>query len=230
MEGIRLGGEIPDFMCETTEGDFGFYEFLVSEVDRPWTLLFSHPADFTPVCTTEFGRTEKILDRFTELGIKLIGVSCDEISDHHLWSKDILYREGLEDQAQLRFPIIADKSREIVTKLGMLDPREISQPGMPLPARAVMLLDKRGVIRLAVLYPAAVGRSYEEILRASEAVILNDRTGLATPVEWTPGEECLVPASMTLVEAENKFGKVQTETLPSGKEYMRKVKYPQNLF
>lgn len=170
---------------------------------------------------------KKILDRFTDLGVKLIGVSCDEISDHQLWEKDILYREAL-DQAELRFPIIADKNREIVTKLGMLDPRETCQR-VPLPARAVLLIDKNATVRLAVLYPAAVGRSYEEILRACEAVILNDITGLATPVEWQPGEECLLSAETSLDEAEKKFGEVKVETLPSGKDYIRRVKYPENL-
>ena len=110
----------------------------------------------------------------------------------------------------------------------MLDPREMCEPGMPLPARAVILIDKKARVRLAVLYPAAVGRSYEEILRACEAVILNDITGLATPVEWQPGEKCLVPATMSLVEAEKKFGKVEVENLPSGKDYLRKVNYPEN--
>jgi len=160
------------------------------------------------------------------MGVKLIGVSFDTLEDHNTWAKDILFREGLKEQQKLSFPLIADRLRNTAVLLGMLDPLERTSEGIPLPARAVYLIDSNYKLRLSILYPASTGRSYPEILRACEAVILSDRTGLATPVDWKHGEPCLVPFGMSTSLAESKFGPVKVEKLPSGREYVRLVSYP----
>ena len=226
----RLGESVPDFHCETTHGSFYFYKYLIADPSRPWTLLLSHPADFTPVCTTEMGHSEKVQGQFCKIGVKILGISCDTLEDHNAWAHDILFREGLKEQRKLSFPLIADPNRDIVVLLGMLDPVEKTSTGLALPARAAYLVDSGGKLRLSILYPATTGRNYAEILRACEAVILSDRTGLATPVEWKHGDACLVPANMDSTLAELKFGPVNVEKLPSGREYIRTVSCPKERF
>ena len=219
----RLGETVPDFQCETTHGDFSFHDFLKKS---QWTLLLSHPADFTPVCTTELSSVQTSCSSFDKLGVKLIGISCDTVDMHKEWSKDILSLQGEKKLDKLSFPLIADSKREIVVKLGMLDPREVSMEGLALPARSAYLFDREGKLRLSILYPATTGRSYAEILRACESVIITDKTGLATPVNWSQGQPCLVPVAITTQDAHVKFGEVKVEKLPSEKEYIRYVKCP----
>lgn len=222
----RLGETVPDFTCETTHGSFSFHSFLKSTT-HPWTLLLSHPADFTPVCTTELGASEKGAEELSKLGVKLIGISCDSVDTHHAWEKDIMYREGMDKP--LSFPLIADRDREIVTALGMLDQSEKTSSGLALPARAVYLLDHFAKLRMAIVYPTTTGRDYNEIVRVCESIILTDRTGLATPVNWTRGQPVLVPVNVTTEAAELMFGPVRTEKLPSGRDYIRHVKCPPNV-
>ena len=221
----RLGEIIPDFPCVTTHGSFSFYSFLKS-TSHPWTLLLSHSADFTPVCTTEMGAAERAVPALDELGVKIIGISCDSIKFHNLWEKDILYREGKQESDKLSFPLIADRDRQIVTALGMLDPSERTSSGLALPARAVYLLDSTAKLRMAIIYPTSTGRNYAEILRVCESIILTERTGLATPVNWTSGKPCLVPVNVTTEAAELMFGTVTNENVPSGRSYIRHVECP----
>merc|ERR1712151_435039 len=131
---------MPNLWCNTTHGDFNFHEFLESDLDTcPYTILFSHPKDFTPVCTTELGRCEQLTPVFKERGVKLIGISCDPVDSHKEWMTDILHREKIQKpDGLLDFPIIADSDRKIVTDLGMLDPEERDAAGVPLPARALI--------------------------------------------------------------------------------------------
>jgi alkyl hydroperoxide reductase subunit AhpC len=221
----RLNSKVPDFDCITTHGNFKFHDYLKSDANRPWTLFFSHPADFTPVCTTEIGYSETHIERFHKLGIKLIGISCDSRENHESWIKDILFREGLSStRSKLSFPIISDVNCAIVAQLGMIDPGTIIEGKVPLPARAVFLIDKDFLVRLAWLYPAAVGRSYQEILRAAEAVQISEKYSVATPVEWRPHQPVLLPADSDLVLASKCFNRIEVEVLPSGKDYVRKVK------
>ena len=212
----RVGESFPDFECHTTTGDFSFHQYLKS--GQPYTILFSHPADFTPVCTTEIAQSERQIDRFTNLGVKLIGISCDSVEDHLAWSRDIV-AYGKLPKDELSFPIIADPDRKIATLLGMLDASALGQ-AMPLPVRSLFLIDSDARMRIAWVYPSMVGRSYEEILRATEALIFSDKTGLATPVEWHQGDKFLVPPSLT-VDQKSKLSNISVEQLPSGKPYLQ---------
>jgi len=226
---VKLGAEMPNFFCETTHGDFNFHDFIDSNPDCPWTVLFSHPKDYTPVCTTEIGRCEVLTGEFQRRGVKLIGVSCDPVDEHIGWSRDILYREQIAKPAGeefLNFPIIADSSKEIVVLLGMLDPDEIDNAGLPLPARALILIGPDRKVKLSILYPATTGRNFDEILRTIDSVQLTAGQGLATPVDWRQGDRCIVAPSVTTDDAKQRFANFQIEELPSGKQYLRSVDCP----
>lgn len=226
---VKLGAEMPNFFCETTHGDFNFHEFLDSSAECPWTVLFSHPKDYTPVCTTEIGRCEVLTGEFQRRGVKLIGVSCDPVEEHLGWSRDILYREQIQKPAGeefLNFPIIADSSKQIVAQLGMLDPDEIDAAGLPLPARALILIGPDRKVKLSILYPATTGRNFDEILRTIDSVQLTAGQGLATPVDWRQGDRCIVAPSVTTDDAKQRFANFQIEELPSGKQYLRSVDCP----
>ena len=214
---LRLGETVPDFHCQTTYGDFKFHDFVKKDADNmPFTVLMSHPGDFTPVCTTELGRAETLFDEFKRRGVKLIGLSCDSVESHNDWSKDILHREG-NKQDRLSYPIIADESREIVTRLGMFDPRTEKSGSPPRPARALIVIDTECKVRLAILYPAATGRNFDEILRVLDSLQITTKCPVATPVNWVPGQKVIVPPGVDTSD----LGKVDTEDLPSGRGYLR---------
>jgi len=175
---IKLGVEFPDFHCCTTKGDFSFHAFLDRE--PRWTVLFSHPKDFTPVCTTELGRCQELNASFEQRGVKLIGLSCDGVDLHREWSKDVLSNKGLPGK-ELDFPLIADDDRSIAMSLGMLDPLEKDDAGAPMPARALFVIDPERQNRFTVVYPATTGRNFDEIFRALDAVFLCGATGMSTP-------------------------------------------------
>lgn len=221
---IRLGAQMPDFPCKTTKGDFSFHEFLGK--DEPWTIMFSHPKDFTPVCTTELGACDGLVGEFKKMGVKLIGVSCDPVESHKDWEKDILHREKRPDQAGLGFPIIADEKRDIVTMLGMLDPLEKDNEGVPLPARALIVIGSNKEVKLSILYPATTGRNFDEVLRIVRSLKLTADMKLATPVNWKEGDRCIVAPICTTDEAKEKYKNFQIEELPSGKPYLRSVDCP----
>jgi len=221
---LKLGAEVPNFFCKTTTGDFMFHDFIASGPD--YTLLFSHPKDFTPVCTTELGRCEVYSNEFAARGVQLIGVSCDSVEQHQAWSIDILAREQIAG-AVLSFPIIADSSREIVTTLGMLDPEEKNAEGIPLPARSLMVIDKSKKIKLAIVYPATTGRNFEELVRVIDSLKMTRDLSLATPADWRQGDRCIVAPNVSTEEAQNRFEDLVIEELPSGKQYLRHVACPQ---
>jgi len=220
---IKLGATFPDFQCETTKGDFSFHEFL--ERDAQWTILFSHPKDFTPVCTTELGACHDLVDQFKEKGVKLIGLSCDSIAEHKEWSKDVLAAKGVEGD-ELNFPMIADEKREIAAQLGMLDPLEVSADGLPMPARALFVIGPNKANRLTILYPATTGRNFAEVLRVVDSLFLTQDFSLATPVNWEQGQRVIVAPSVTTEVAKEKFSNLEIKALPSGKEYLRYVDCP----
>jgi len=228
---LKLGAEVPNFSCSTTKGDFKFHEFV--EGGPQYTMLFSHPKDFTPVCTTELGRCEVLVNEFGSRGVQLIGVSCDSLDQHQGWTKDILTRELQQnpdmvqrEDGQLSFPIIADSDREIVTTLGMLDPEEKDAAGVPLPARALMIIDQAKKVKLAIVYPATTGRNFEELLRVIDAIKLTFDLSLATPADWRQGDRCIVAPNVTTEDAAQRFEDLVVEDLPSGKQYLRHVKCP----
>lgn len=223
---LKLGATIPDFFVRSTKGDFSLHDWCNADPVKPWTLLFSHPKDFTPVCTTELGACHSLSERFGNIGVKLIGVSCDSVDEHMAWSKDVLYREGKLSDGELAFPIIADEDRDIVTQLGMLDPEERDAAGVPLPARALVVLHGT-TVKLMLLYPATTGRNFDEVLRVVTSLQLTAGQGLATPVNWTYGERVIVGPPVKTEDAKVKFEDFEQDELPSGKAYLRSVRCPE---
>jgi 1-Cys peroxiredoxin 6 len=220
---LKIGANVPDFNLKTTKGDFSFHSFLTGDADKPWTLFFSHPNDFTPVCTTELGTCHNLNADFGKVGAKLIGLSCNTTDSHNAWSKDVLANMGNTSEDALAFPIIADADREIVSTLGMLDPEEKTAEGIPLPARALVILHGT-TVKLTILYPATTGRNFEEVKRILTSLQLTASNGLATPVDWKYGEKLIVGPGVKTEDAEKKFEEFNIEQLPSGKPYLRTVK------
>lgn len=234
---LKIGAVFPDFTVKTTmhEDGISMHDWLANgQVDgetKPWTVLFTHPKDFTPVCTTELGRCHQLSQTFAKLNTKLIGISCDSVEEHKEWSKDVLGRIKVQGE-QLAFPIIADSDREIVSRLGMLDPEEKDATGVPLPARALVILCNEGApavpkVKLTILYPATTGRNFDEIIRCLVSVQMTKDKGLATPVDWKYGDRVVVGPGLSTEDAEKNFGKVQTESLVSEKKYLRTIDCPE---
>ncbi|KAJ0065279.1 hypothetical protein NL108_006996 [Boleophthalmus pectinirostris] len=217
MPGILLGDVFPNFEAETTIGNIKFHDFLGDS----WGILFSHPRDFTPVCTTELACAAKVSDEFKKRGVKMIALSLDSVEDHHNWSKDVM-AFGNAAGSPLPFPIIADKKRELSVQLGMLDPDEMDKDGMPLTARCVFIIGPDKKLKLSILYPATTGRNFNEILRVIDSLQLTAQKKVATPVDWKPGDKVMVIPTLSDAEAEALFPKgVATKVLPSGKNYLR---------
>jgi 1-Cys peroxiredoxin 6 len=223
---LKLGATIPDFPLQTTKGDFSFHEFLTGAEAKTWTVFFSHPADFTPVCTTELGQCHNLNEQFEAMDARLIGLSCEGVDQHHAWTNDVLHRIGKTADGALAFPIIADPERQIVSELGMLDPEEIGGAGLPMPARALVILNGT-TVKLTILYPATTGRNFEEVLRVLTSLQLTAGQGLATPVDWKYGDRVIVGPPVKTEVAQEKFTGFQIEEMPSGKKYLRSVDCPQ---
>uniref|UniRef100_A0A6J0U2T5 Peroxiredoxin-6 n=1 Tax=Pogona vitticeps TaxID=103695 RepID=A0A6J0U2T5_9SAUR len=223
MPGLLLGDEAPNFQADTTHGPIRFHEFL----GNSWGILFSHPRDFTPVCTTELGRAAKLAPEFAKRNIKMIALSIDDVKDHLSWSKDINAYNGDEITENLPFPIIADAKRELAVQLGMLDPDERDKDGIPLTARVVFIFGPDKKLKLSILYPATTGRNFDEILRVVDSLQLTAAKKVATPVDWKPGDEVMVLPSLSDEEAKKLFpGGICAKNLPSGKNYLRYTPQP----
>jgi 1-Cys peroxiredoxin 6 len=219
---MNLGDQFPNFQAGTTIGDIDFYEFGGDK----WTILFSHPADYTPVCTTELGRAAQLFGEFEKRNVKLIALSCDSTESHLGWIKDIQAYNNLE--GDFPFPIIDDESRELAVKLNMLDKDEIGSKGLPLTCRAVFIIDGNKKLRASLLYPASSGRNFEEIIRLVDSMQLTDRNKVATPVDWTKGTYCMVVPSVTNDDIPKLYPKgVEHVQVPSGKSYIRKTPCPE---
>ncbi|KAI0236318.1 Peroxiredoxin-6 [Lamellibrachia satsuma] len=191
-----------------------------------WGILFSHPADFTPVCTTELGRVVELVGDFKKRGVKLIALSCDPVADHLSWSKDVMAWVS-QPGKELPFPIIADENRELATKFGMLDPAEKDKKGLPLSCRAVFIVGPDKKLMLSILYPATTGRNFNEILRVVDSLQLTAKHQVATPVDWKDGDDCIVVPSISNDDAKKLFPKgVDIKELPSGKQYLRYTPNP----
>ncbi|XP_016316771.1 peroxiredoxin-6 [Sinocyclocheilus anshuiensis] len=182
MPGILLGDVLPNFEAETTIGKIKFHEFL----GNSWGILFSHPRDFTPVCTTELARAAKLHDEFKKRDVKMIALSIDSVEDHRKWSEDIMSFKQDKTCCPVPFPIIADDKRELSVLLGMLDPDERDKDGMPLTARCVFVVGPDKRLKLSILYPATTGRNFDEILRVIDSLQLTATKKVATPVDWKP--------------------------------------------
>jgi alkyl hydroperoxide reductase subunit AhpC len=205
---IQLGDIAPDFEAETTQGKLKFHEWLGSS----WGVLFSHPKNYTPVCTTELGYTAKLKPEFDKRNVKAIGLSVDKLVDHEGWSKDIEETQG----TALNFPLIADEERKVATLYGMIHPNASDT----LTVRSVFVIDPNKKIRLTLTYPASTGRNFDEILRVIDSLQLTDKQRLATPVNWKPGEDAIIVPALKDEEAKKLF--------PQGwktlKPYLRIVK------
>ncbi|XP_008275676.1 peroxiredoxin-6 [Stegastes partitus] len=220
MPGILLGDVFPNFEADTTIGKIKFHDFLGDS----WGILFSHPRDFTPVCTTELACAAKISNEFKKRNVKMIALSIDSVEDHRGWSKDVM-AFGSEGESPLPFPIIADDKRELSVQLGMLDPDERDKDGMPLTARCVFVIGPDKKMKLSILYPATTGRNFDELLRVIDSLQLTAQKKVATPVDWKPGDKVMVIPSLSDAEAASLFPNgVTTKELPSGKKYLRYTK------
>ncbi|RKO95664.1 thioredoxin-like protein, partial [Caulochytrium protostelioides] len=202
--GLRLGDQAPDFEAMTQDGPLRFH---AATGDR-WAILFSHPADFTPVCTTELAAVARLQPEWERRGVVVVGLSCDRVAHHRRWIQEI----NSVGHCKVRFPIVADPDRRIARQYAMLDhqdPSNTDDAGMPLTVRSVFIIDPRHVIRLIQTYPAAVGRNFDEILRCVDALQLTDRYPVATPADWAlpkqPNRNVLVHVGISDDEARARF-------------------------
>lgn len=220
---VLLGEVFPDFEAESTDGPVKFHEWL----NGSWAILFSHPADFTPVCTTELGEAAKLAPEFQRRGVKMMAISCNKVQDHRDWIQDIASYCQLAKPDSFPYPIVADPDRNLAVKLGMLDPVERTSEGLALSARAVFIIGPDNKMKLSMLYPATTGRNFHEILRVIDSLQLTAEKKVATPVNWKPGDRCMVIPSLSQEEAVEIFGdQVQNHEVPSGKGYLRTTECP----
>jgi len=207
---IRLGDEAPDFTAETTEGTIDFHQWK----DGKWAVLFSHPADFTPVCTTELGRTASLKSEFDQRGVRVMGVSVDPVESHNSWAQDITDVGGTD----LNFPLIADQDRQVSELYDMIHPGE----GDTSTVRSVFIVDPKNKVRLTLTYPKSIGRNFGEIMRVIDALQLTDAAPVSTPVDWQPGDRVIVAPTMSTDDARQRFEGVE-EVRP----YLRWARQPQ---
>lgn len=184
-ESLQLGDEAPDFEAETTMGPIKFHKWL----DNSWCVFFSHPKDFTPVCTTELGYTAKILPEFSKKKVKVISLSVNDLDSHFKWIKDI----NETQKTNVNFPMIADPDKKVATLYGMMHPKVEETTTV----RTVFIIDPNKKIRLMMTYPASTGRNFHEILRVICSMQLTDNYKVSTPVNWVRGEECIISPSIT---------------------------------
>jgi|SRR5690606_2906976 len=199
---LRLGDTAPNFKAVTTAGEIDFYDYLGDS----WGVLFSHPADYTPVCTTELGRTAQLDEEFKKRNAKVLAVSVDPIEDHHGWVKDINETQNTE----VKFPLIADKDRKVAELYDMIHPNASATATV----RSVFLISPDKKVRLTLTYPAATGRNFTEILRVLDSLQLTDEHSIATPVDWNKGDDVIVSPAIPTEEAKNKFPKGVKEIKP----------------
>jgi alkyl hydroperoxide reductase subunit AhpC len=194
---LHLGDVAPDFTAETTDGEISFHDWKQGS----WAVFFSHPADFTPVCTTELGRTAALKAEFAARDTKAMALSVDPIEDHHGWAPDIGEVAGTD----LNFPIVADPDRTISELFDMIHPGE----GDTSTVRSVFIIDPDNKIRLTLTYPKSVGRNFDEIVRVLDALQATDRDPIATPVDWVPGDRVIVAPTMSTDDARARFDNVE---------------------
>jgi alkyl hydroperoxide reductase subunit AhpC len=190
---LRLGDIAPDFTAASTQGEIRFHDWIGDD----WAILFSHPKDFTPVCTTELGAVAKLKGEFDKRGVKVLGLSVDGVEDHEGWSRDIEATQGVA----LNFPLIADKSRAVAEAYDMIHPNaEATQT-----VRSVFVIDNQKKVRLSLTYPASTGRNFDEILRVVDSLKLTSKHSVATPANWRRGDDVIILASLTDEQAREKF-------------------------
>jgi alkyl hydroperoxide reductase subunit AhpC len=190
---VRLGDVAPDFTAETTEGPISFHQWLGDS----WGVLFSHPKDYTPVCTTELGMVAKLKPEFDKRNVKVIGLSVDPADSHAGWAKDIEETQG----AALNFPLIADADRKVSDLYDMIHPNANDT----LTVRSVYVVGPDKKVKLMITYPASTGRNFDELLRVIDSLQLTAKYSVATPVNWKNGDDCIIVPSVSNEEAKQKF-------------------------
>ena len=209
---LRLGDIAPNFTQESSEGNINFYEFLGDS----WGILFSHPADYTPVCTTELGYTAKLKDEFEKRGVKAIALSVDDVESHKGWINDINERQN----TTVNFPIIADQDRKVSTLYDFIHPNASET----LTVRSLVIIDPNKKVRLIITYPASTGRNFHEILRVVDSLQLTDNHKVATPANWQQGEDVvIVPSLKDEAEIQQRFPKGYKAVKP----YLRLTPQPE---
>lgn len=206
---IRLGDTAPNFTAQTTDGELDFHAWK----EGSWTILFSHPADFTPVCTTELGRVAALKPEFEQRNTKVIGLSVDPLESHRNWVQDI---EDVTSHA-LNFPLIADDESKIATLYDMIHPNANDTQTV----RSVFIIDPDNKVRLTLTYPASSGRNFDELLRALDSLQLTSRHPVATPADWQKGEDVIIGMGVSDVEAGEKFPGYEAK-----KPYLRVIPQP----
>ena len=204
---LLLGDIVPDFNADTTTGPISFHDWIANE----WAFFLSHPADFTPVCTTEMGRTSQLASEFAKRGVKPIGLSTDTTEEHLKWIEDVNDTQN----TTLRFPIVADPDCKIAALYEMIHPGESATAAV----RSVFIIDPDKKLRLSMTYPMSVGRNFDEIIRVIDALQTGDVKGVALPADWRPGDRAIIPPSVSNAEAHVKFPQGFDEIRP----YLRTV-------
>jgi len=207
---LRLGDDAPNFTADTTQGPIEFYDWKGTN----WAVLFSHPKDFTPVCTTELGYTARLKDEFERRNVKVIGLSVDSVSEHNRWAADIEETQGIAPN----FPMIGDADREVSGLYDMIHPNADDT----MTVRSVFVIGPDNKVKLTLTYPASTGRNFDEVLRVIDSLQLTATHKVATPVNWQPGEDCIIVPAVDDEAAEALF--------PDGwiavKPYLRIVPQP----
>ena len=207
---LRLGDDAPNFKAKTSLGDIDFYEYLGDS----WGVLFSHPADYTPVCTTELGKTASLKDEFAKRNVEVIALSVDSVESHKLWINDINETQDVE----VTFPIIADENREIAEAYDMIHPNA----SVNATVRSLFIIGPDKKIKLIITYPASTGRNFQEILRVIDSLQLTAYHSVATPADWKDGEQVVVLPSIKTEDIPAKFPKGFTLVKP----YLRLTPQP----
>ena len=206
---IRLGDTAPDFEADTTQGPIKFHDWLGTS----WGVLFSHPKDFTPVCTTELGAVAKLKPEFDKRNVKVIGVSVDPVADHNRWAGDIEETQG----TALNYPLIGDAERKVASLYDMIHPNANDT----LTVRSVFVIGPDKKVKLTITYPASTGRNFDELLRVIDSLQLTSKHSLATPADWRPGQDVIIAPSVSDEDAAKRFPGFKTL-----KPYLRTTQQP----
>lgn len=207
---LKLGDIAPNFQAKTTIGDIDFYEYI----DGKWAVLYSHPSDYTPVCTTELGRTAQLKSEFDKRNTKVLALSVDSVEDHHGWVKDINETQNTE----VNFPIIADEDRQVAELYDMIHPNASATATV----RSVFVIGPDKKVRLTLTYPASTGRNFNEILRVIDSLQLTEDYQVATPADWEDGQDVIVVPAIKTEDIPTKFPKGHKEIKP----YLRTTPQP----
>jgi alkyl hydroperoxide reductase subunit AhpC len=213
---VRIGDDAPDFTAETTEGKIRFHDWIGDK----WAVLFSHPKDFTPVCTTELGYLAGLKPEFDKRGTKVIGLSIDPVDDHKKWVGDIKETQG----HAVNYPIIGDADLTVAKLYDMIHPNAAGGPRTAVDnatVRTVFIIGPDKKVKASLTYPMSCGRNFDEVLRMVDAIQLATKHSVATPVQWKPGQDVIIPAAVSDEDAKKKFGTFKTH-----KPYLRTTAQP----